>query len=391
MALLWTGLERAKRGIGASFLITGAPGVGKSRLALEFASQAAAGGSIAIRVVASSAREADKCLVLPSSESAAANITGPSLQSEPAESLDAANLGIFEPVARTLWKTQAVAPVVTFDDLQDLDSEGLNALPSLLHTLARFSPMVIGIYRSVDLNLRKDLAKLLRGPFFKESVRINLRDFTSDEVYELVRSRVNTRLTSSALESVVTATGGNPRMLDNAVNLGLLEEPSILPRVQRGLELEIQPHIELLSEPARQMMSVAAAIGLEFDLSVLARVAEMPVDQLLDGLREGEIGGLISHNKKPGRFVFQHALIRDGLHESLSGAERARLHRRIGEAFERSLVATTSPCWLISLSTFTKAHCSQEITKPPNTACERLSKPLWSAISPNQSACARWH
>jgi hypothetical protein len=82
------------------------------------------------------------------------------------------------------------------------------------------------------------------------------------------------------------------------------------------------------------MMSVAAVIGLVFDLSVLARVAEIPVDQLLDGLREGEIGGLIGLNKKPGRFVFQHALVREGLYESLSGAERARLHRRIGEAFE---------------------------------------------------------
>lgn len=125
-----------------------------------------------------------------------------------------------------------------FDDLQDLDSDGLDALPSLLHTLARFSPMIVGIYRNVDLNARKDLAKLLRGLFFKESVRINLRDFTSDEVYELVRSRVNCRLSRSALESVVAATGGNPRMLDNAVNLGLPEQPSTLPRVQRGLELE---------------------------------------------------------------------------------------------------------------------------------------------------------
>jgi hypothetical protein len=333
LVLLSSGLERAKRGITASFLITGPSGVGKSRLALEFAARATEAGSTAIRMLLSSAVEADTFVVIGNRGSNSIG-TGDSVTCAPAESSDLPNLGTFGRVARALLQDQPVAPILIFDDLQDLDVDGLRTLPLLVHTIACLSPLVIGIYRTVDLTARKELAKLLRRPIFRESARINLREFNSDEIYELVRNRVNGRFNAAALDSVVTATGGNPRMLDNAVNLGLLEEPLNTVRGVRGFELEIEPHIEVLSESARQMLGVASVIGLEFDLSILARVADMAAEQLLDGIKEGDIGGIITPNKRPGRFTFQHALVRDGLYESLSGAERARLHRRVGEAFE---------------------------------------------------------
>ena len=333
LGLLSSGLERAKRGITASFLISGPSGVGKSRLALEFATHASEAGSTVIRMPLPSAIETEALLIVGNRGINSVNNTEPAV-ADPNESLGLASLGIFERAASALLKDRPLAPIVIFDDLQDLDAEGLVTLPLVIHAIACLSPVLISVYRTVDLNARKELAKLLRTPILKESARINLREFNSDEIYELVRGRVNGRLNAAALESVVTATGGNARMLDNAVNLGLLEEAPAAARSVRGLELEIQPHIEVVSESARQMLGVASVIGLEFDLAILARVAEMPAEQLLDGIREGEISGLIIPNKRPGRFTFQHALVRDGLYESLSGAERARLHRRVGEACE---------------------------------------------------------
>ena len=83
------------------------------------------------------------------------------------------------------------------------------------------------------------------------------------------------------------------------------------------------------------MLSLAAVIGRDFDLDLLARVTETSVDELLDILEAAAAAALVREpTDAAGRYNFAHALIQHTLYENLGPNRRARAHRRVGEALE---------------------------------------------------------
>ena len=82
---------------------------------------------------------------------------------------------------------------------------------------------------------------------------------------------------------------------------------------------------------AGEVLRIGAAIGADFELrDVEALIAEPDnVDVALD---ESVGAGLLTEGA--GRFAFVHALARDAIYGQMSATRRARLHQRIGEAFE---------------------------------------------------------
>jgi tetratricopeptide (TPR) repeat protein len=105
--------------------------------------------------------------------------------------------------------------------------------------------------------------------------------------------------------------------------------------VPEGVKQVIGRRIARLPEGAARLLTMAAVIGRDFDFDLLVEVAGDDEDLALDLLdRAGmarlveEVGGAV------GRYSFVHALTREALYDSLSGARRARLHRRVAEAIE---------------------------------------------------------
>ena len=86
---------------------------------------------------------------------------------------------------------------------------------------------------------------------------------------------------------------------------------------------------------AQQVLSLAAVIGQDFDLDVLARASGDSEDDLLDVLDRAAAAALVREQADaPGHFRFAHALIQRTLYEDLGPTRRARAHRRVGEALE---------------------------------------------------------
>ena len=90
-----------------------------------------------------------------------------------------------------------------------------------------------------------------------------------------------------------------------------------------------------LSEPCRKSMEIASVIGREFDISVLERVCEVDLVEILAAVEEARRARVIIEvSTSVDRYRFAHALIRETAYASLGTSRRARLHLRVAEALE---------------------------------------------------------
>ena len=91
-----------------------------------------------------------------------------------------------------------------------------------------------------------------------------------------------------------------------------------------------------LGADAERVLSLAAVIGRDFDLDVLARGRRRRrKTTLLDILDAATAAALVRElADTPGHYTFAHALIQHTLYEDLGPTRRARAHRQVAEALE---------------------------------------------------------
>src|SRR4029077_6040534 len=90
-----------------------------------------------------------------------------------------------------------------------------------------------------------------------------------------------------------------------------------------------------LGANAERVLSLAAVIGRDFDLDLLARATSFSQDELLDVLDAAAAAALVRElADTPGHYNFAHALIQHTLYEDLGLTRRARTHRQVAEALE---------------------------------------------------------
>ena len=104
--------------------------------------------------------------------------------------------------------------------------------------------------------------------------------------------------------------------------------------VPEGVRDVVGRRLGRLSAQTNQMLSVAAVLGRDFDVELLAALRDAPEDSLLDALDEAVGAGLVQETGAD-RYRFAHVLVRATLFEELSATRRRRLHRRVGEAIEK--------------------------------------------------------
>ena len=93
--------------------------------------------------------------------------------------------------------------------------------------------------------------------------------------------------------------------------------------------------VSRIGEDVERVLTIAAVIGRDFDVDVLAKVADTDEDLLLDVLERGVGAAVLAESSTTiGRFRFSHALIQHTLYQELGATRRQRLHQRVGEAIE---------------------------------------------------------
>lgn len=141
-------------------------------------------------------------------------------------------------------------------------------------------------------------------------------------------------LTKSVLES------GLLRETDG----GLIVDGSLPPlAIPSTLQGSLLARLDRLST-TREVAQLGAAIGRDFDYTLLAAVAGLPEAQLQAALAQLEGAGLMFRRGSPpeASYIFKHALVQETAHDSLLKSRRQQLHARIAEAIEQHYPETAS-------------------------------------------------
>jgi serine/threonine protein kinase/predicted ATPase len=182
-----------------------------------------------------------------------------------------------------------------------------------------------------------------------------LNRLTRRQVGEMMRKKTGGAPPEELVERVYDRAGGVPLFVEEFTKM--LQESSVLGPVGEGgthgqalLGHEIPATLQDLvmarldrMEGERDVAQLAAALGREFSYELLATVAtvdELTLQAELAKLVQAEI---LYPKGRPPRctYTFKHALLEDALYNALVKGKRQQFHRRIAEALEARFAETT--------------------------------------------------
>ena len=312
-------------------LLAGEPGVGKTRLAHEFAAAIADGATVLLGRCSEEPLAPFEPFADALRQAGAADALLPGAADDPASArgLVTASLGarhrLFDAVDATL--TDRTPLLLVIDDLHWAD-RGTLLLASFVLRSARPGPLqIVGTYRDTELGRRSPLTGALADLQRDGTLdRIGLRGLAEDDVAELARSMLGD---DEVAARVHARTGGNAFFVEEVLR-GLAEAGT--PEVPESVRHAVGVRLSRLSDAANELLAVAAILGVEQDASALQATARLEPDAEEAALDEILRARLLQPAATPRHFEFTHALVREAVLHELNVLRRQRLHRRAADA-----------------------------------------------------------
>lgn len=351
-------LEDARRAVAPGrphvALVTGEPGIGKTRLVGELAVSASRDGALigygrcdeetaqpygaftemlghVIGAVPTAALERHVAQHgVQAAAIAPALLVRVPVQGDPPTEVRANRGQLFHAVASLLRDLSEISPLIlVMDDMHWGDGASL-ALFRHLASADTGRTLLVGTYRDSQLGRSHALIGLLAALRRHAGVsRVHVSGLSAEEVCELaVAAGVD------VAGDLYERTGGNPFFATELLR-SIREGHGGLPA---GVSETVLARVERLPRPAPRILRLAAIVGQEFRLDVLTSLADVQPTTVLRVMEQGLAASLVTEvaDDIP-TFAFRHALIRDALYQDGSGAARAQLHLLAAETLERLL------------------------------------------------------
>ena len=372
---MWRAATEGRAHMAHMVLISGEPGVGKTRLAREVMATAQlerarvlAGGCYeneattpylpfleAFRRLVHDTRDDELRELLGDSRGEIALLApeiearlGP-LPMAPALTPQEERLRLFDHVARFLGRLAGTKGLLFFvDDLQWADHGSVALLHYLLRHLGAERVLFLGTYREIDLDRAHALSRTLVD-WNRERLasRVRLERLSLEDTARMIRTLLGQQeISHEFAASLHRETEGNPFFVEEIVKALISEGKLVREKagwrrhktgelfLPQSVKAAIGRRLSRISEPASEVLRTAAVLGKRFEFAELLSIARKPEDALLDALDEAVAAQLVA----PGRgewFAFTHDKIREVLYDELNPIRRRRLHLSIAEGLER--------------------------------------------------------
>ncbi len=367
----------ASQGQAQLVLLSGEPGVGKTRLANEFTAYARLQGAA---VLQGGCYEYEAAIpYLPLSEalgewasaqpeaplrerlgSLAAELSrlapviearlGPQIPN-PTIPPEEERLRLFDHVARFLQRLASENGLLLFiDDLHWADRGTLSLLHYLLRRLRGERILLLAAYREIELDRSHPLGSAL-AEWSRERLasmtRLPLGRLRLEDCQALLAVLFGQQEISLDFAlAIYRETEGNPFFIEETIK-ALIEAGQIYRRdgawerreieelaIPQSIKEAVGRRLDGLDSQTCEVLHHAAVLGKTFEFGLLAAFTGSPEDKLLDALDEALTAQLVRPEGEE-VFGFTHDKIREVLYEELNPIRRRRLHQRLAESLEQ--------------------------------------------------------
>jgi len=371
-AVMTGALQATLAGARRLVLISGEPGIGKTRLAAETAIRAHQDGALVLfgrcddemGVPFQPFTEALDWYLTRSDQvvlgkfpgdlarlSPRVNMRVPETPSAVQADPDTEQYRLFDAVASWFATAADEQPLVlVLDDLHWATKPTLLMLRHVIRSLDATRVMVIATYRDTDLDRGHPLGGMLAEFRRLGGVeRVVLSGLDEDGVTELLERISEQRADEQARElaaALVSETEGNPFFIGEVIR-HLVETRSIVQHdgrwtsdvavadlgIPEGIKEVLGQRLDMLGQESTDVLRAAAVVGREFRLADVTAAMRATDDEVITAIEPALRARLVEETGRD-HFRFAHALVRAALLDEVSTSRRLRLHRRIAEHFE---------------------------------------------------------
>ncbi len=365
----WATVQR--HGRGRMVALTGEAGIGKTRLADEFAAHVMAAGGQAL---ACRCYEGERLAYGPLTDGLRAALAAPRGAArvsdlDPPWLAEAARLlpelapllpdaalaaapdapGAQGRFMEGLYRTLLAAVsgprpgVVVLDDAYWADDATLDVVGYLVRRLDRAPLLLLATWRGEDVPRGHRLRRLVAQAQQAGTVTsLELGRLDRSTVAELVGMVAPAR--AGVADELYERSEGLPLLL--IAYLGVLDgdDASALPTLTAGIRELFQARLEQVSEAAWQLLTTAAVIGRSFDVDAVRKASGRSDDEVIGALEELVRLGLIHEVPVTGpaaSYDFGHEQMRMLVYEQAGLARRRLLHRRVALALASPVRGST--------------------------------------------------
>jgi tetratricopeptide (TPR) repeat protein len=323
---LRSAVQRAASGSGAYVLVTGEPGIGKTRLV-----EAAAEGRPTVWARASEVgAPAGLWLwnqVLRSARRAGRDVDaiGGAAGSATPFAVGESGQGRFLHLDRALAQLHRLADsgfcIIALDDLQWADADSLAVLEML-------APELRDLPLAVLATVHADAVRAVP----RSDTTVALTGLGREAVGSIIASVAGAAPSPAVIEAARDLTAGNPLFVTEVARL-LQSTSSVLDGsawhdvLPDGVRAVLTRRLARLPDDALDAVTAAAVVGMDVDATLLAAVIEIDRAEVYDRLQPAVDAGLLA-DTGDGRFRFGHALIRDAALAEVALRRRRHLHDR---------------------------------------------------------------
>lgn len=354
--LEWNRLNKAwntaREGVAHLVLVTGEPGIGKSRLALELSRRIRAAGHVVASARAYEAAgrlpwgpvvdllrsdalrshietldpvwRAELARLLPELRDASQS-PAPHQLGDPAQ-----RYRLFDAVSRAILAGDRPRLLI-IDDLQWCDTETIELIGFVIRSGKTAPVLIVGTVRWEEIPPQHPLVGLVDALGHDQAVTTVPLDRLDEATTATLAARLRAEDTidRKLAARLWRETEGNPLFVIEALRAGISSDGSqaVLTPTMRAV---LRARLGQLTDGARRLAEVAAVVGRPFSVGLLVSATGIDEPELVDHLDELWRRRII-RDQGP-TYDFSHDKLRAVALEMISPARRRRLHRAVAEA-----------------------------------------------------------
>jgi tetratricopeptide (TPR) repeat protein len=334
-------LDAVRSGTGATVLVAGDAGIGKTRLASELARRA---------------RDAGFGVLLGRS----IDLVGTELPYQPfvdalrplgdPRQVDATSGGsqlrVFEATLALLTERAGAEPLLlVLEDLHWADTSTLDLVVFLAHNIDDRPILLLATVRADEPLSAERVHRLAEGVRRSGSaMMLQLGPLEQEELAVLLAARTAGSVTKAQTDAIVARSEGNPFFAEELLAKAG-HRSGELPRTLRDLLLQ---RVARLDRSTQDVLRLAAAAGRDVGYPLLQATTELSEHQLRESLRQAVEHGVLVAEPETSSFRFRHALLAEAIYATILPGEREELHAQLADKLTRSGAATAAelaPHW----------------------------------------------